>query len=78
MLQDFRHVVVFDLREAALFDESQIRDSFNLNNDANKGNVQEVFDLSIKKAEEKEKKYSQLKKIRRYFIINTGDIDIKN
>jgi len=40
--------------------------------------ISEVVELANKKGEEKEKKYPQLKKIRRYFFVDSASIDPKN
>ena len=69
MLQDFRHVLVFDLREKSEWESNHIRDSFNVNAQTPKPEVEKVIEASLRQADEKEQKYKQLKKVRRYFFI---------
>ena len=53
MLQDFRHVLVIDLRPKSNWEANHIRDSFNLHEQTSKEEIEKVIEASLRKANEK-------------------------
>ena len=51
MLQDFRHVLVIDLRAKAKWESNHIRDSFNLLEQTSKEEIEKVVETSLRQAD---------------------------
>lgn len=67
---------MFDFR--ADFETRHIRDAFHVHPGLNVEQIIEVIDLAERKATEKETKYKNLQRVRRYFFVNSEKLDPNN